>query len=203
MDNDINIRTALYDDIPLIHAMAEVVFRQTYARILSPEQMEFMMDWMYSEENLREQMDSGHQYFLAFVSGSPAGYASVQPDGYISDRPDAPAPAKSGGLSSAQTDVPAALSDGLGGEVRALFHLQKLYVMPEFQGQGLGLRLFDRVVSSVAPSAPCSIELNVNRSNPAVTFYEHIGMRRLRQGDFPIGHGFYMNDYIMGLDIDR
>ena len=186
MDNDINIRTALYDDIPLIHAMAEVVFRQTYARILSPE-----------------QMDSGHQYFLAFVSGSPAGYASVQPDGYISDRPDAPASAKSGGLSSAQTDVPAALSDGLGGEVRALFHLQKLYVMPEFQGQGLGLRLFDRVVSSVAPSAPCSIELNVNRSNPAVTFYEHIGMRRLRQGDFPIGHGFYMNDYIMGLDIDR
>ena len=25
--------------------------------------------------------------------------------------------------------------------------------------------------------------------------------RRLREGDFPIGDGYYMNDYIMGLEI--
>ena len=29
-----------------------------------------------------------------------------------------------------------------------------------------------------------------------------MGMRRLREGDFPIGEGYYMNDYIMGLEID-
>ena len=46
----------------------------------------------------------------------------------------------------------------------------------------------------------CRIELNVNRENPAVGFYEHIGMTRDRQGDFPIGKGFYMNDYIYVLD---
>jgi acetyltransferase, GNAT family len=28
-----------------------------------------------------------------------------------------------------------------------------------------------------------------------------MGMRKLREGDFPIGNGYYMNDYIMGLDI--
>lgn len=28
-----------------------------------------------------------------------------------------------------------------------------------------------------------------------------MGMRRLREGDFPIGDGYYMNDYIMGLEI--
>ena len=28
-----------------------------------------------------------------------------------------------------------------------------------------------------------------------------MGMRRLREGDFPIGNGYYMNDYIMGLEI--
>lgn len=172
MNDDVNIRAALYGDIPLIHGMAEVVFRRTYAEILSPEQMEYMMDWMYSEEHLREQMDSGHQYFLAFCGEVPAGYVSVQPE----DAPEA------------------------GG--RQVFHLQKLYVMPEFQGRGLGRTLFDRAVSSIAPCAPCRIELNVNRNNPAVKFYEHIGMRRLRQGDFPIGQGFYMNDYIMGLDVE-
>ena len=31
--------------------------------------------------------------------------------------------------------------------------------------------------------------------------FAHIGMRKLREGDFPIGNGYYMNDYIMGLDI--
>ena len=45
------------------------------------------------------------------------------------------------------------------------------------------------------------MELNVNRKNPALGFYEHLGMQKVRSGDFPIGHGFYMNDYIMGLDL--
>ena len=33
------------------------------------------------------------------------------------------------------------------------------------------------------------------------TYYEKMGMRKLREGDFPIGNGYYMNDYIMGLNI--
>ena len=44
--------------------------------------------------------------------------------------------------------------------------------------------------------------LTLNRRNPALHFYERMGMRCLREGDFPIGGGFYMNDYIMGLDIE-
>ena len=50
-------------------------------------------------------------------------------------------------------------------------------------------------------SGPCMMELNVNRRNRALHFYERMGMRRLREGDFPIGDGYYMNDYIMGLEI--
>ena len=45
------------------------------------------------------------------------------------------------------------------------------------------------------------MELNVNRHNRAVSFYEHLGMRRLRSGDFPIGGGYFMNDYIMGMEL--
>ena len=45
------------------------------------------------------------------------------------------------------------------------------------------------------------MELNVNRNNRALHFYERMGLRKLREGDFPIGDGYYMNDYIMGLDI--
>jgi len=28
-----------------------------------------------------------------------------------------------------------------------------------------------------------------------------MGMKKLREGDFPIGNGYYMNDYIMGKEI--
>ena len=162
------IRKATTDDIPLIRAMAEVVFRRTYASILSPEQMEYMMDMMYSEESLISQMTSEGNVFL--IEEGKA-YASYRYQGKSEDG-------------------------------REVFHLEKLYVMPSAQKTGLGRELFEAVLSeirSVSPSNPV-VELNVNRSNPAVSFYEHMGMRKARQGDFPIGNGFFMNDFIMAID---
>lgn len=162
------------EDLQCIHDMAEIVFRHTYRDILSPEQMEYMMDWMYSLPNLRRQLEDGHVYHIALDGNRPCGYVSVQPDRIDED----------------------------GTEV---FHLQKIYVLPSEQGTGLGRLLFNTAtdfVLSQAVKSPVRVELNVNRSNPAVGFYEHLGMRILRQGDFHIGNGFYMNDYIMGIDID-
>ena len=149
--------------------MAEVVFRQTYKEILSPEQMDYMMEWMYSESSLLRQMTEEGQTFL-IEDGN--GYVSFHPDGVS--------------------------SDGI-----RLYHLEKLYVMPGSQKSGLGRRLFNMVVDCVRgeSSSPARIELNVNRNNGAVTFYEHLGMYKSRSGDFPIGHGYFMNDYIMALDL--
>lgn len=163
------IRKANIKDIPAIREMANVVFRKTYAKILSPQQMEYMMDWMYSQESLLKQMTIlGHVFY---IDGNK---------GYVSFRYDRK------------------LEDGT-----ELYHLEKLYVMPEYQGTGLGLRLFNIVVESVKKLAHnhARIELNVNRYNTAVTFYEHLGMYKAETGDFPIGMGFYMNDYIMALDL--
>ncbi len=83
-----------------------------------------------------------------------------------------------------------------------LFHLHKIYVLPRFQGAHCGSFLFKEAVKYIKTvhPAPCRMELNVNRRNKAVHFYEHMGMRKVREGDFPIGKGFYMNDYIMGID---
>lgn len=160
-------------DLHVIHDMAEIVFRHTYKDILSPEQMEYMMEWMYSYPNLQKQLDEGHVFHIAYSDGKPCGYVSVQPDGVDDD----------------------------GKEV---FHLHKLYVLPSEQGSGLGRILFDtavRHVRKLTGSKTARIELNVNRNNPAVGFYLHLGMEILCQGDFHIGDGFYMNDYIMGIEI--
>jgi len=89
-------------------------------------------------------------------------------------------------------------------EADDLFHLQKIYVLPPFQGRGVGAFLFENAagyIRSIHPG-PCRMELNVNRRNRALGFYERMGMRKLREGDFPIGGGYFMNDYIMGIDIE-
>ncbi|MEG1562453.1 MAG: GNAT family N-acetyltransferase [Bacteroides sp.] len=164
----LTIRRATIDDCELIHALAAIAFPATYQEILSPEQLDYMMEWMYAPANLHKQMEEeGHVYFIASLNGEACGYVSVQP------------------------------------EEADLFHLQKIYVLPQFQGKHLGKCLFEhaiRYIEGVHPS-PCLLELNVNRNNRAVHFYERMGMTRLREGDFPIGNGYYMNDYIMGLPL--
>lgn len=163
------IRIASIDDIPKIRAMADVAFRDTYKEILSPDQMEYMMDMMYSEDSLKRQIEGGHSFYIE----EGRGYASFRRDGDTEDG-------------------------------RYLYHLEKLYVLPSSQKTGLGRQLFDKIVSEAREASsgrPFRIELNVNRNNPAISFYEHLGMTKARQGDFPIGKGFYMNDYIMGIDL--
>ena len=64
----IEIAKATRDELQTIHDMAQVVFRHTYRDILSPEQMEYMMDMMYSLPNLRAQLDEGHHYYIAYMS---------------------------------------------------------------------------------------------------------------------------------------
>ena len=76
----LTIRKATLDDCQLIHELAEQIFPETYKDILSPEQKDYMMDWMYSLENLRKQMtEEGHVYQIGYQDERPIGYVSVQP----------------------------------------------------------------------------------------------------------------------------
>lgn len=88
-------------------------------------------------------------------------------------------------------------------EEENLFHLQKIYVLPAFQKAYAGNYLFHEAIKYIKKvhPAPCRMELNVNRNNKAVGFYERMGMKIAREGDFHIGNGYYMNDYIMAIEL--
>lgn len=80
-----------------------------------------------------------------------------------------------------------------------LFHLQKLYILPEAQGKGVGKILFNKATEFAKEKAngkPYALELNMNRENKARDFYEKMGMCISEVGDFDIGAGYFMNDYI-------
>ena len=163
-----NIKKATTEDIPTIHAMASITFPHTYREILSPEQIDYMMEWMYSAESLHRQMtEEGHIYYIAYHDSEPVGYLSIQPEG------------------------------------EDIYHLQKLYILPSYQGLHLGEQLFKQAITAIKElhPTPCQMRLNVNRHNKALTFYLKMGMVKVDEGDFPIGNGYYMNDYIMGINI--
>src|SRR5574344_2645017 len=86
---------------------------------------------------------------------------------------------------------------------KKLFHLQKIYLLPDAQGKGLGEALIKRGLEFIRSFElkNCRVELNVNRKNKAVEFYKKMGFEIAESGDFEIGNGFYMNDYIMSMDI--
>ena len=81
--------------------------------------------------------------------------------------------------------------------------LHKLYVLPGLQGKGVGRGFLDAIVSEVRQSGISGLELNVNRHNKAIGFYEKYGFKKLREEDIPIGNNYWMNDYVMTLAIDR
>jgi ribosomal protein S18 acetylase RimI-like enzyme len=70
------IRNATVKDIEAIQFIAKKTWAVTYD-FLSDGQMEFMLDWMYSTASLQEQMQNGHQFYVATVEDVNIGFASV------------------------------------------------------------------------------------------------------------------------------
>lgn len=86
-----------------------------------------------------------------------------------------------------------------------LFNFQKIYSLPALHGSGIGRYIIEQGIEylkSIHPGA-FTIELNVNRHNQAVGFYKHIGFREHATRDYHIGNGYYMNDYIMRLEVTQ
>ncbi len=78
MSETIDFWEASEADIPTIRAIADVSFRDTYKDIISPEQLEWMLDWMYSPESLQKQFAEGDHFFIMNCDGVPSGYISIE-----------------------------------------------------------------------------------------------------------------------------
>lgn len=76
----------------------------------------------------------------------------------------------------------------------------KLYVLPEAHGRGLGARLVTEIKERALQSGMSALVLNVNRHNPAFTFYRKLDFHVLREEDIAIGP-YWMNDYVMRMEL--
>ena len=158
------IRKATIEDIEAIQSIAKITWAVTY-NFLPAGQMEYMLDWMYSTTSLQQQMQNGHQFFVAEVDDTLIGFASVSKE------------------------------DG------DTYKLNKLYVLPNTQKTGAGKALLLSVIAFAKENGGREIQLQVNRNNNAKDFYLKHGFVILYEADFEIGNGYFMNDYVMGLQL--
>ena len=82
-----------------------------------------------------------------------------------------------------------------------VYRLHKLYINPNQQGKGVGKLLLDFIINDIKPLQAAQLELNVNRKNKAINFYKKYGFTILKEEDIDIGEGYFMNDYVMGMEV--
>lgn len=79
--------------------------------------------------------------------------------------------------------------------------IHKLYVKPNAHKKGLGRSLINQAIDIAFDLDQTSLHLNVNKFNPAVDFYKHIGFKVLKEEDIDIGKGYLMEDFVMELSL--
>ncbi len=80
------------------------------------------------------------------------------------------------------------------------YKLHKLYLLPSEQNKGFGRILLNEVEKQVAALGADHLHLNVNRKNPALSFYEKLGYEIIETVDIPFAE-FWLNDFILSKKI--
>lgn len=72
------IITATKEQLPVIQELACKIWPDTYGQILSPEQLDYMLQNFYNITSLEKQFDSGQVFLLAKEEGNFLGFAAYQ-----------------------------------------------------------------------------------------------------------------------------
>jgi ribosomal protein S18 acetylase RimI-like enzyme len=74
----ISIRKLFFFELGKVQSIAQRTWPTTFSNILSPEQIEYMLNWMYSLEMLEVQWNKGHTFLLAEEDGIELGFAGFE-----------------------------------------------------------------------------------------------------------------------------
>ena len=164
-------------DHPSITRIARATWPDTFSGILSPTQIDYMLERMYRPAALAEQVRQGHVFHLLLDADTAAT------DGYSGQSGTRYRPA---GYVSHQLDYPPGTTK-----------IHKLYLLPGTQGRGFGRLLVEHVERMARRAGQQRLRLDVNYQNRAVDFYVHLGFTKLERFDTDIGNGYVMEDWRM------
>jgi ribosomal protein S18 acetylase RimI-like enzyme len=157
-------------EFPVLRELADTIWRQHYAGIISAAQIDYMLAGRFSDEALREHVRAADRWLeLLRVSGTPVGYCGYE-------------------LASIDGEERAAADMKLG----------QLYVLDSHRGMGLGRFMLGHIEGRARELGRRLLWLQVNKRNTgAIGFYRAAGFEVIRDAVFEIGSGFVMDDYVM------
>ena len=73
------IHKAGIKDIDLVQELAFSIWPDAYGSILSKDQLNYMLELIYSKDALTKQIESGYQFILVYENDIAVGFASYSP----------------------------------------------------------------------------------------------------------------------------
>jgi diamine N-acetyltransferase len=77
--NNARIEKAGETDLPALSQLAAVIWRACYPGIITMEQIDYMLEWMYSPDSLRDELQHGVVFYRLLVDGQFSGFSSFGP----------------------------------------------------------------------------------------------------------------------------
>jgi len=71
------IYKATNQDIPTIRTLAIEIWNENYKQMISQEQIDYMLEMMYSLSALEKQFSEGHEFWMLKVDKTDLGYCSI------------------------------------------------------------------------------------------------------------------------------
>ena len=65
-------------ELSRVQQLARQIWPKVYSYMISAEQIEYMLNWMYSLEKLEEQWTAGCRFFVLEIEGVEVGYYSTE-----------------------------------------------------------------------------------------------------------------------------
>lgn len=163
---EVRLHTATLDDVETIAALAVQVYLDTYATGgIFPALANEALSLAHIPRFQQQLAESTHQFTLAKIGPALVGFAALE-----------------------LTPLPSP-----NGEIRGA-ELERLYILPRFQGTGIGRRLMLAAEQLVREYGGEALWLTVWQGNiRAIGFYEHLGYRVLGVSNHTFGGEAYGN----------
>ncbi|WP_162910840.1 GNAT family N-acetyltransferase [Hymenobacter oligotrophus] len=147
-------------------------FHEAFAAQNTPEDMaEYLAQTFGPDKQLAELQAPNATFFLAMLQQEPVGYAKLI--------------------------VPSALGAEPGADVSTRAEIQRLYVLEDWIGTGLGASLMRRCIEEARQRGCRSVVLGVWEKNTrAIEFYRRFGFKQIGGVDFKLGQDL-QHDIIM------
>ncbi len=76
----VNIKQIHSDEIFIVNQLAHQIWPIVYKDVITKEQIDYMLDWMYSVQTLQEEVQTGKIYYLLTENGEPMGFMGIEPN---------------------------------------------------------------------------------------------------------------------------